>query len=93
MLPLKKVMGKGWCGTLLSSPATVLPERASFAALRSQRVGPQEAECCVFVLGQSPFCLSVGRNLAFVSWMAIKGTENICVTNALLYWVCVARFW
>lgn len=26
----------------------------------------------------------LGRNLAFVSWMAIKGTENICVTNALL---------
>lgn len=36
------------------------------------------------MFGQSPPCLSVGRNLAFVSWLAIKGTENICVTNALL---------
>lgn len=44
----------------------------------------QEAKSCVFVFGQSLSCLFVGRNLAFISWMAIKGTENICVTKTLL---------
>lgn len=59
-------------------------EQPSSPALQAQQFALQEAESCIFVFGQSPSCLFVGRNLAFGSWMAIKGTENICITNTLL---------
>lgn len=59
-------------------------EQVNSPVLQAQQFALQEAESCIFVFGQSPSCLSVGRNLAFGSWMAIKGTENICVTNTLL---------
>lgn len=59
-------------------------EQASSAVLQAQRFILQEAKSCIFVFGQSPSCLFIGRNLALISWMAIKGTENICVTKTLL---------
>lgn len=78
LLPLKKVMGRGCGVTLPSSPATVLPERANPGGVHPTR---QKSPCCAWPEPIRPLC---GQKLAFVSWMAIKGTENICITNAFL---------